>query len=69
MPPGLQPILRRMLAKAPEERYATAEALCRELRAQLHTLSPGYGRAEAAQDMARVIIDASGMRGDRKSVV
>ncbi|NVJ16918.1 serine/threonine-protein kinase [Myxococcus sp. AM010] len=63
LPPGLQPILRRMLAKAPQERYATAEALLHELRAQLHALMPGYGRAEAAQDMARAIADASGMRG------
>lgn len=61
--PGLQPLLRRMLAKPPDARYATAEALCRELRAHLHALMPGYGRAEAAQDMARVIADASGMRG------
>jgi serine/threonine protein kinase len=62
LPEGLRSILRRTLQKEPTGRYATAEELCRVLRAQLHALLPGYGRAEAAEDMARVIADASAMR-------
>ncbi|MFP2926120.1 serine/threonine protein kinase [Pyxidicoccus sp. 3LG] len=62
LPEGLRSILRRALQREPAERYATAEELCRELRACLHALLPGYGRREAAEDMAHVIADASAMR-------
>ncbi|WP_164011146.1 serine/threonine-protein kinase [Pyxidicoccus trucidator] len=62
LPEGLRDILRRALQKEPSGRYATAEELCRELRAWLQALLPGYGRREAAEDMAHVIADASAMR-------
>lgn len=62
LPEGLQAILRRALQKEPAARYATAAELCRELRAWLQALLPGYGRGEAAEDMAQVIADASAMR-------
>jgi serine/threonine-protein kinase len=63
LPQGLRTILCRALQREPGARYATAEELCRELRVQLHALLPGYGRREATEDMARVISDASAMRG------
>lgn len=62
LPEGLKAILRRALARAPAERYATAEEMRRELHAQLVTLAPGYGRKEAAEEAARLLSDASGMR-------
>jgi serine/threonine protein kinase len=62
LPEGLQVILRRALQKDPAHRYATAEELCLALRVQLQSLAPGYGRREAAADMAHVISDASAMR-------
>ncbi len=62
LPEGLGEILRRALQKEPARRFATAEEMCRALRAQLQVLAPGYGRQEAAMDMAHVISDASAMR-------
>ncbi|MFP2904236.1 serine/threonine-protein kinase [Pyxidicoccus sp. 3LFB2] len=62
LPDGLRAILHRALQKEPAGRYASAAELCRELRAWLHALLPGYGRREAAEDMAHVITDASAMR-------
>ena len=63
LPEGLRALLRRALQRVPAGRHATAEELGRELRVQLHALLPGYGRKEAAEDMAHVIADASAMRG------
>jgi serine/threonine protein kinase len=62
LPEGLRAILRRALARVPAERYATADEMRRELHAHLATLAPGYGRKDAAEDAARLISDASGMR-------
>ncbi|QSQ21197.1 serine/threonine protein kinase [Pyxidicoccus parkwayensis] len=62
LPEGLQALVRRALQREPSLRHASAEELGSELRAQLHALRPGYGRREAADDMARVISDASAMR-------
>jgi eukaryotic-like serine/threonine-protein kinase len=62
LPEGLQSILRRALGRTPAERYATAEEMRRELHAQLVALAPGYGRREAAEEVARLFTDASGMR-------
>ena len=62
LPEALRDILCRALQREPSARYATSEELCRELRVQLHALLPGYGRREAAEDMARVIADASAQR-------
>ncbi len=60
--PALQALLRKLLAKPPSERHASAEEVCLALRAQLQELAPGYDRRRAAEDMARVIADASAAR-------
>jgi serine/threonine-protein kinase len=61
LPAGLQAILRRALGRTPASRYATAEELRRDLHAQLLTLAPGYGRKEAAGEVARLLTEASGL--------
>lgn len=62
LPEALRVVLRRALQREPSRRQGSAEELGRELRVRLQELRPGYGRAEAADDMARVISDASAMR-------
>lgn len=62
LPGGLRAILRRALRRAPAERYASAGELGQALRAQLHALHPGYGRNEAAEEVARVLARASEWR-------
>jgi eukaryotic-like serine/threonine-protein kinase len=62
LPEGLQAILRRALGRTPAERYATAEEMRGELHAQLVALAPGYGRKEAAEEVARLVTEASARR-------
>lgn len=59
---GPRAIIRRALQRAPSERYATAEEMRQELRTQLVTLVPEYGRKEAVVDVAHVISEASAAR-------
>jgi serine/threonine protein kinase len=44
-PPELENIVMRALARNPADRYATGEAMARELRELVHTVSPGFGRS------------------------
>ncbi|ATB44659.1 hypothetical protein MYMAC_000230 [Corallococcus macrosporus DSM 14697] len=60
--PGLQALLRRMLAKPPSDRPSSADEVCLTLRARLQELAPGYDRRRAAEDMAQVIVEASAAR-------
>ncbi len=59
---GIQALLRRALRRAPAERPASAGELGQALRAALHALQPGYGRNEAAEDVARVLARANEWR-------
>jgi serine/threonine-protein kinase len=62
LPAGLKAILLRALGRNPADRYATAEQLRRDLHAQLVALAPGYGRKEAAEEVARLFTEASNLR-------
>jgi serine/threonine-protein kinase len=62
LPEGLRSIVRRALKRRPAERYATAAEMLRDMRAQLLVLAPGYGRKEAAEEVERLISDASALR-------
>jgi eukaryotic-like serine/threonine-protein kinase len=62
LPEGLQAVLHRALQREPAARHASAAELHQELRAQLLALAPGYGRREAAEEVARLISEASAMR-------
>lgn len=62
LPEGLRAIIHRALKREPAERYATAEELRQEMRAQLVALVPEYGRKEALADVAQVISEASAAR-------
>jgi serine/threonine protein kinase len=62
LPEELKAIVRRALKRRPAERYATVAEMLQDLRAQLFALAPGYGRKEAAEDVARLISDASALR-------
>jgi serine/threonine-protein kinase len=62
LPEGLRALLRRVLRRAPAERHASAGELGEALRAELHALHPGYGRNEAAEDLARVLARANEWR-------
>jgi serine/threonine-protein kinase len=59
LPEGLKAILRQALGRAPSDRYPTAEDLRRELHAQLVALAPGYGRREVAEEVTRLLREAS----------
>jgi serine/threonine protein kinase len=63
LPSGLSAILHKALKRNPAERYATAAELLQDLSAQLLALAPGYGRREAAAETARLLSDASALRG------
>jgi serine/threonine protein kinase len=62
LPEGLKAILHRALGRAPGDRYPAAEDMRRELQAQLVALAPGYGRREVAEDVARLLKEASARR-------
>jgi serine/threonine protein kinase len=62
LPEGLKAILHRALRRVPAERYATVAEMLQDMRAQLLALAPGYGRKEAAEDVERLISEASAMR-------
>jgi serine/threonine-protein kinase len=62
LPEGLKAILHKALQRDPDRRHATAAELRQELRAQLTLLAPGYGRKEAAEEVERLISEASALR-------
>jgi serine/threonine-protein kinase len=62
LPEGLKAILHRALGRAPSDRYPAAEDMRRELQTQLVALAPGYGRREVAEDVARLLKEASARR-------
>ncbi|HLL02360.1 MAG TPA: serine/threonine-protein kinase [Myxococcaceae bacterium] len=62
LPAGLKAILHKALKRDPAQRYATAAELLQELRAQLFALAPGYGRKQAAEDVERLLSEASALR-------
>lgn len=62
VPPALQPLLAQVLQKAPDARPASAGALRDALRAQLAAQAPAYGRAEAAEELGRLLADATVIR-------
>jgi tRNA A-37 threonylcarbamoyl transferase component Bud32 len=49
VPPALDDIVMRCLAKAPGERTPSAQALSMQLREVLHEIAPGYGRDQLAR--------------------
>ncbi|XXF78084.1 serine/threonine-protein kinase [Myxococcaceae bacterium GXIMD 01537] len=63
LPDGVRALVHRLLQRAPSERFASAEELLQALRAQLGALAPGYGRREAALEVAAVLSAASAARG------
>jgi serine/threonine-protein kinase len=62
LPAGLKAIVHKALKRDPAQRYATASELGQDLRAQLFTLAPGYGRQQVAEDVERLITEASALR-------
>lgn len=59
---GLKTLLHKVLQRDPAQRHATAAELRGELRAQLALLAPGYGRPQAAEEVQRLISEASALR-------
>jgi serine/threonine-protein kinase len=62
LPAGLKAIVHKALRRDPVGRYATASEMSQELRAQLFALAPGYGRKEVAEDVERLLSEASALR-------
>ncbi|WP_224241625.1 serine/threonine-protein kinase [Hyalangium gracile] len=62
LPEGLAALLRKALQRDPARRHATVGELRRELLAQLAALAPSYGRKDAAEEVERLIRDASALR-------
>ncbi len=62
LPEPVRAIVHRALQRDAAARYATAEELRHQLRTQLIALAPGYGRREAAEELAAVISEASAAR-------
>jgi serine/threonine-protein kinase len=62
LPEAVRAIVHRALRRDPAERYASAEEMRHHLRTQLIALAPGYGRREAAEELAEAISDASATR-------
>ncbi len=62
LPDGLKAIVRQALKRRPAERYATVAEMLHDMRAQLAALAPGYGRKEAAEEVERLICEASALR-------
>ncbi|RYZ43381.1 MAG: serine/threonine protein kinase [Myxococcaceae bacterium] len=60
--PDVKAVLHAALRAHPEERFATAADLHDVLRAVLSHRFPGYGRPEAAREMARVLAEGGCMR-------
>lgn len=60
--PDVKTLLHKALRSHPEERFATAADLRDALRVALEKRHPGYGRPEAAEEVARVLAEGSGMR-------
>src|SRR6266851_18983 len=54
VPPSLDAILRKALAREPEERYANASDLLRDLETVLHSFTPPPGSADLAAYLRRV---------------
>ncbi|RKH50185.1 hypothetical protein D7X55_10060 [Corallococcus sp. AB049A] len=50
-------LLHMALRAAPEERFATAADLCDALRSALARRHPGYGRQEAADEVAQLLAE------------
>ena len=55
--PDVKALLHTALRSNPEERFATAADLRDVLRAALAKRHPGYGRKEAAEEVARVLAE------------
>ncbi|RKG99756.1 serine/threonine-protein kinase [Corallococcus carmarthensis] len=60
--PDVKALLHTALRANPEERFATAADLRDALRAALAKRHPGYGRQEAAAEVARVLAEGSCLR-------
>jgi eukaryotic-like serine/threonine-protein kinase len=50
LPPGVEAIIKRMLSKAPEDRYASCAELLEDLEAVLAGKIPGHAMAEAGKE-------------------
>ncbi|MFY2559341.1 serine/threonine-protein kinase [Corallococcus terminator] len=67
MAPDLREVLHTALRVAPEERFATAADMGEALRAALTKRHPGYGRHEAAAEVARVMAEGGFSRDQDES--
>ncbi|AKQ65507.1 Serine/threonine kinase family protein [Myxococcus hansupus] len=62
LPDALKAILHRALQRKPSERYPSAAELRDALRAALAAQPQPFGRKEAAEELARLMSDASVLR-------
>ncbi|GEL68315.1 serine/threonine-protein kinase [Myxococcus virescens] len=62
LPDALKAIIHKALQRKPSERYTSAAELRDALRAALATQSQPFGRKEAAEELARMLSDASVLR-------
>jgi serine/threonine-protein kinase len=62
VPPELRDVVRRALRQEPSERFQTGAELAEVLRAWLRAHAPGYGRHEAAEEVSRAAVEATGRR-------
>lgn len=62
LPDALKAIVHKALQRKPSERYSSAAELRDALRAALAALSQPFGRKEAAEELARMLSDASVLR-------
>ncbi|RKH67491.1 serine/threonine-protein kinase [Corallococcus llansteffanensis] len=63
LPEPLQALLHKALRKEPTERYATAGVMRDVLRAALARQPQPYGRKEAAEELGRLLSEATVLRG------
>ncbi|MFL5347651.1 MAG: serine/threonine-protein kinase [Hyalangium sp.] len=62
LPEGLKALLHKALQRDPARRHVSAAEVRQELRAQLIVLAPHYGRQEAAEEVQRLLSEASALR-------
>ncbi len=62
VPPELVEVVQRALRQQPSERFQTGAELAEALRGWLRVHAPGYGRHEAAEEVSRAAVEATGRR-------